>query len=222
VRWLATAFEISRHVQISKPSALHLILRVRDCIMSDHPGVFRLRLANPNDIPALCELIDTSVRVLQRDDYSEEQIEGALGTVFGVDTQLLADRTYYVAVSTGADGREILAGCGGWSKRKTLFGSDHGPYRESELLDPQKDAAKIRAFFVHPEWTRRGIATRILRTCEQAARAAGFRKFEMGATLTGVPMYAARGYVEVERFTVPLKNGASLPVVRMAKVLSRP
>jgi GNAT superfamily N-acetyltransferase len=180
-------------------------------------AAFRSRLANLGDIPALAKLIEQSVRVLQRGDYSEEQIEGALGTVFGVDTQLIADGTYYAAVAAGPDRREVLVGCGGWSKRKTLFGSDHGPYRESELLDPRKDAAKIRAFFVHPEWTRRGIATAILRKCEEAASAAGFHRFEMGATLTGVPMYAACGYSETERITVPLRNGASLPVVRMAK-----
>jgi N-acetylglutamate synthase-like GNAT family acetyltransferase len=181
---------------------------------------FRLRAANVDDVPALQELIDTSVRVLQRGDYSEEQIEGALGTVFGVDTQLIVDGTYYVALATESDGRKILVGCGGWSKRKTLFGSDHGPNRKSEFLDPQREAAKIRAFFVRPEWTRRGIAKKILETCEQAAIAAGFRQFEMGATLTGVPMYAACGYAEVERILVPLKNGAQLPVVRMAKEIA--
>jgi GNAT superfamily N-acetyltransferase len=177
-----------------------------------------IRLATAEDIPALNRLIESSVRVLQRGDYSEEQIEGALGTVFGVDTQLIADGTYYVAVATTESGTEFLAGCGGWSKRKTLFGSDHAPNREIELLDPRKDAAKIRAFFVHPDWTRRGIATRILEACEQVARAAGFCKFELGATLTGVPMYVARGYVEVERISVPLRNGVPLTVVRMAKV----
>ena len=140
--------------------------------------------------------------------------------MFGVDTQLIVDETYYVAVTMGTDGREKLVGCGGWSKRKTLFGSDHGPYRESELLDAQKDAAKIRAFFVHPEWTRRGIARHILEKCEEAGCAAGFRRFEMGATLTGVPMYAARGYTKGEQIVVPLKNGAKIPVVRMAKVVS--
>jgi GNAT superfamily N-acetyltransferase len=176
-----------------------------------------LRFAASDDIPALEKLIAVSVRVLQREEYSEAQREGALGTVFGVDTQLIADRTYYVAVVRGGDGNEILVGCGGWSKRKTLFGSDHGPNRTSELLDPGKDAAKIRAFFVHPEWARRGIGTLILNECEEAARKAGFRRFEMGATLTGVPMYAARGYKEVERISVPLKNGELLPVVRMAK-----
>ena len=185
--------------------------------MSGPETAITLRLATSGDAPELEKLIEVSVRVLQRTDYTEAQREGALGTVFGVDTQLIADKTYYVAVTRDSDGREIVVGCGGWSRRKTLFGSDHGPYRVNELLDPVKDAAKIRAFFVHPEWARRGIGTLILNACEEAACDAGFRRFEMGATLTGVPMYAARGYTEVERILVPLKNGESLPVVRMAK-----
>ena len=101
--------------------------------------------------------------------------------------------------------------------RKTLYGSDHGPYRDSGLLDPARDAAKIRAFFVHPDWVRRGIASLILKTCEDAAYARGFRRFEMGATLTGVPMYAARRYVRGEEIDVPLPGGLSLKVVRMSK-----
>jgi GNAT superfamily N-acetyltransferase len=169
------------------------------------------------DIPQLCELIDCSVRVLQREDYSPAQIEAALGTALGVDTQLIADRTYYVAESSPSGGKKQIVACGGWSKRKTLYGSDHGPSRESALLDPKVDAAKIRAFFVHPEWTRLGIATKILETCEQVALAEGFRRFEMGATLTGVPMYLARGYQIIERIEVPLANGLALPVVRMGK-----
>jgi GNAT superfamily N-acetyltransferase len=179
-----------------------------------------LRLATREDIPGLRELIEASVRILQRDDYSVEQLEAALGTVYGVDTQLIADGTYYVVESaSGAQGRLFVA-CGGWSKRKTLFGSDDGPNRDSSLLDPDRDAAKIRAFFVHPEWVRRGLATRILRACEEAAYAQGFRRFEMGATLTGVPMYAACGYAKDEIFETPLANGLSLTVVRMSKRVS--
>lgn len=176
----------------------------------------RLRVAEMRDVQALRELIAASVRALQRGDYSEEQIEGALGTVFGVDTHLIADGTYY-AVETQCEDRAAIVGCGGWSKRKTLFGSDAIEGREDLLLDPSKDAAKIRAFFVHPDWVRRGIATQILERCEETARDAGFRRLEMGATLTGVPMYAARGYEEVERMEVRLRNGLSLPVVRMRK-----
>lgn len=175
-----------------------------------------LRLATEEDIPALHALIEASVRVLERNDYTPEQIDGALGTVLGLDTQLVADRTYYIAEARAACAH-ILAGCGGWSKRKTLFGSDHADIREPELLDPAMDAAKIRAFFIHPDFARRGIGSKILEASEGAARAAGFSHFEMGATLTGVPLYLARGYHVVERIEVPLPNGHALPVVRMAK-----
>jgi len=112
--------------------------------------------------------------------------------------------------------------CGGWSKRKTLYGGDRWTGREDSLLDPQKDAAKIRAFFVHPAWVRRGIGTMLLDACEQAALSAGFHRFEMGATLSGVPLYAARGYISLEDLAVPLANGESLPIVRMEKRLAAP
>ena len=188
--------------------------------MKSPDGQFAIRLAEQADIPALRPLIEQSVRVLQRGDYSTEQLEAALGTAYGVDTQLIADETYYVVEAGGTAGAKVLAACGGWSMRKTLYGSDHGPYRDNALLDPARDAAKIRAFFVHPAWTRRGLATLILKTCEEAAYARGFRRFEMGATLTGVPMYAARGYAEIERIEVPLPNGLTLPVVRMGKTVA--
>jgi GNAT superfamily N-acetyltransferase len=180
---------------------------------------FSLRLVTTEDIPALRKLIEVSVRVLQRTDYSTEQLEAALGTVYGVDTQLLADETYYAVEAEKADGRKRIVACGGWSTRKTLYGSDHGPYRDSELLDPVRDAAKIRAFFVHPDWTRRGLATMILKRCEESAYARGFRRLEMGATLTGVPMYAARGYTKEETMEAPLANGLSLKVVKMSKTM---
>jgi len=188
--------------------------------MSGENHNFTIRLATMGDIPALRELIDQSVRILQQEDYSAEQLDAALGTAYGVDTQLIADGTYYVVEAIGASGQKVLAACGGWSMRKTLYGSDHGPYRDNAMLDPARDAAKIRAFFVHPDWTRRGIASLILKTCEDAACARGFRRFEMGATLTGVPMYAARGYAKGEQIEVPLPNGMSLTVVRMSKTLT--
>jgi len=187
--------------------------------MKSHEGQFTIRLATQDDTPALRTLIEVSVRVLQREDYSAEQLEAALGTAYGVDTQLIADRTYYLVEASGETGQRVTAACGGWSMRKTLYGSDHGPYRDNAMLDPARDAAKIRAFFVHPDWTRRGLATLILKTCEDVAYARGFRRFEMGATLTGVPMYAARGYTEIERMEVPLPNGLTLPVVRMGKTV---
>jgi GNAT superfamily N-acetyltransferase len=182
--------------------------------VASSPG-FRLRMATEDDIAALNTLIEASVRVLQAGDYTPAQMEGALGSVLGVDTQLIRDRTYFVAEATGDPVR--IAGCGGWSRRKTLFGADAGPNREPELLDAQKDAAKIRAIFVHPDFARRGLGSLILATVEEAARQAGFTRFEMGSTLTGVALYRLKGYVEIERVAVPLANGESLPVVKMVK-----
>jgi GNAT superfamily N-acetyltransferase len=167
------------------------------------------------DVAALRGLIERSVRELQAGDYTEAEREGALGHALGVDTQLIVDGTYFVAewVATGE-----MAGCGGWSRRRTLFGSDGGPGRAPELLDPARDAAKIRAIFVEPRFARRGLGGLMLRHCEAAAVAAGFRELEMGATLTGYPMYLRRGYVETGRVRVPLPNGEGLEVVRMRKV----
>ena len=174
-----------------------------------------LRQAVLVDIPALRVLIDASVRGLQAADYTPAQIEGALQSVYGVDSQLIADGTYFVVEAEGA-----IVGCGGWSKRKTLFGGDRWSDREDALLNPQQDAAKIRAFFVHPRWVRHGIGSVILEACEKAAAGAGFTRFEMGATLTGVPLYRARGYVALENIEAPLANGESLAVVRMEKRMS--
>jgi N-acetylglutamate synthase-like GNAT family acetyltransferase len=171
-----------------------------------------IRRATISDVPALRALIDLSVRELQAPDYSRTQIEGALGTVFGVDSLLIADGTYFVVEADGE-----IVGCGGWSKRKTLFGSDQGPGREPELLDARQENARIRAFFVHPQWARKGIGSLILETCENAAAAEGFRGFELGATLTGERLYAVRGYVPVEHVAVQLPNGESLPIIRMVK-----
>jgi GNAT superfamily N-acetyltransferase len=190
----------------------------------------RIRLAFSADIPVLRTLIDASVRGLQTEDYTPSQIESALATVYGVDTQLIADGTYFVAeVGSGVVAGDsparalstapLIVGCGGWSKRKTLYGGDQWTGREAALLDPRQDAAKIRAFFIHPSWVRRGIGTMILEACENAAIVGGFTRFEMGATLTGVLLYQARGYVALENLEVPLANGESLPIVRMEKRL---
>ena len=178
---------------------------------------FHVRLATAADIPTLHVLIDSSVRVLQANDYTPAQIEGALGTVLGLDTQLIEDETYYVVEATTQSSEKVIAACGGWSKRKTLFGSDHATSRDSQFLAPAVDAAKIRAFFVHPDWARRGLGSLLLETCENAAKSAGFTRFEMGSTLTGVALYKLRGYHVVEPIAVPLRNGESLPVIRMAK-----
>jgi GNAT superfamily N-acetyltransferase len=175
---------------------------------------FRIRQAIAADLPFLQDLIKTSVRDLQAHDYTPSQIQSALATVYGVDTQLVADGTYFV-VEAGAR----IVGCGGWSRRKTLYGADQCAGREDSLLDPVHDAAKIRAFFVHPKWTRRGIGSMILEVCEAEAIAAGFKRLEMGATLTGVPLYRARGYVALENLEVPLPAHQSLSIVRMEKRL---
>jgi GNAT superfamily N-acetyltransferase len=178
---------------------------------------FKLRHADSSDVSALRALIDASVRGLQASDYTAVQIENALQKVYGVDTQLIADGTYFVVETQSVDANNIIVGCGGWSKRKTLYGGDQWSGREPELLDPESDAAKIRAFFVHPGWARAGVGSMILEACESAARRAGFKRFEMGATLTGIPFYRAKGYLELEPLSVPLADGLSLPIVRMEK-----
>jgi N-acetylglutamate synthase-like GNAT family acetyltransferase len=193
------------------------------------PATFKLRIrkATQAEIPALTELIHASVRQLQADDYTDAQREAALKTVFGVDTQLVADGTYLVAeaidraVAAKAN-LPAIAGCGGWSKRKTLYGGDAWTQREDALLDPACDAAKIRAFFIHPAWARRGIGSRMLEACESAARQAGFTRFEMGATLTGAKLFAAKGYVPLRRIELSLGDGESLTVIHMEKVSGEP
>jgi len=149
--------------------------------------------------------------------YTPTQLDAALGTWLGLDTQLIADATYFVVEASGSVGAPVLVGCGGWSKRKTPYGSDDRPGREDTLLDPNHDAAKIRAFFVHPDWARRGIGRMLLEVCEEAARAAGFTQFELGATLSGIPLYERYGYVPHERVDLPLANGEVLPIVKMTK-----
>jgi GNAT superfamily N-acetyltransferase len=177
---------------------------------------YAIRRALSSDIPVLQALIEQSVRGLQTNDYTPEQIEGALGHALGLDTQLIEDGTYFAAEV--AD-QSLIVGCGGWSNRATLFGSDQGPDRRQAMLDPARDAAKIRAIFVHPDWARKGLGSLILEHCEEAARIAGFRHLEMGSTLTGVPLYTLKGYRRCESIDVPLPNGAFLPVVRMRKAL---
>jgi GNAT superfamily N-acetyltransferase len=176
---------------------------------------FTLRRAVLADVPALTVLIDASVRELQAADYTPAQIEESLKSVYGVDTQLIADGTYFAVEADG-----VVVACGGWSRRKTLYGGDVFAAREDSLLDPRRDAARIRAFFVHPQWARRGIGAMLLQACESAATAAGFTRLEMGATLTGVPFYRAKGYAAAEEMNVPMPNGLTLPIVRMWKIVT--
>lgn len=177
----------------------------------------KLRLATPEDIPTLQTLIYQSVRALSVDYYTREQIESALTNVFGVDTQLIADQTYFVAE---ADGQ--IVGGGGWSKRQTLFGGDQAKSQEPDpILIPGEQPARLRAFYVHPQWSRRGIGRLITKACETAAQAAGFSAVELIATLPGQPLYEANGYEVVSPFEIPLPDGLFLPAFRMAKDLVR-
>lgn len=170
------------------------------------------RLARDEDVSALERLIPISVRALQAAYYSPAQMEAALGPVFGVDRQLIRDHTYYVVETD-----QQIIGCGGWSKRRSLFGGDAGRSATDPELDPKQDPARVRAFFVHPAWARRGIGRSILYACEQAIRTAGFRTIDLVATLAGEPLYASLGYQPVERYEIPLAAGLQLAVVRMTK-----
>lgn len=172
-----------------------------------------LSLAREQDIPALEQLIPISARKLLAAHYSPEQIDAALGPVFGVDRQLIRDGTYFVARH-----RDAVIACGGWSKRVALFGGDAitRPSRE-RLLDPASEPARIRAFFVHPDWTRRGIGRAMLEASEAAMLKAQYHRVELSATLGGEPLYAAFGYKVVERYEIKMPQGLTLPVVKMSK-----
>ena len=173
-----------------------------------------VRVATRADLPALAELIPDSVRALSRGYYSPEQIESAIRHVFGVDTQLVDDGTYFVAQHEDA-----IAGCGGWSRRNTLFGGDQMKSGPDPLLDPAREPARIRAFFVKPEFARRGVGSRIMEACVEAARAEGFRSLELAATLPGEPLYRAFGFASLERLDTLLPDGVKIPFIRMGRAL---
>lgn len=153
-----------------------------------------------------------SVRALQASYYSAAQMEAAIGPVFGVDRQLIRDGTYFVVEHEGR-----IVGCGGWGRRKTVCGTGRDRVGEDETLNPKRDPARIRQFFVHPQWARRGIGRSLLEACEHAALAAGFRSAELVATLAGEPLYASAGYAAVERYEISMAGGLTLPVVGMRK-----
>ncbi len=171
-----------------------------------------LRIAARDDIPPLSDLIVSSARTLSHGFYSEAETESAIRYVFGVDTALIDDGTYYVAELDGA-----LAGCGGWSRRNTLYGGDQRPVGEASLLDPATDAARIRAFFVAPIAARPGVGRALLEECTRAAAAAGFRALTLMATLPGVPFYSALGFAEDEEVVDLLPDGTPLRFVRMSR-----
>jgi len=173
-----------------------------------------IRKATMDERDALQQLIAESARELSREHYSDVQIEAAIATVFGVDTTLIEDGTYFVVESDGQ-----LAGCGGWSKRKTLFGGDQFSSRDAGYLDPKTEPAKIRAFFIHPDHARKGIARAILSRCEDEARAQGFRALELMATLPGIEFYKSCGFVETGNFDLVLTDAINLELVPMRKEL---
>ena len=171
-----------------------------------------LRLARDADVPELEALIPLSVRALQAPYYSKAQMEAALGPVFAVDRQLIRDGTYFVAQQNGT-----IIGCGGWSRRRSLYGGDNGRENEDGLLDSRRDAARVRALFVRPAWARQGVGRSIMAACERAIVESGFRTVEIVSTLAGEPLYASFGYTVAERYDIEMVGGLKLPVVRMTK-----
>lgn len=173
-----------------------------------------IRLATVDDRQAISELIAESARQLSREQYSDAQIEAAIATVFGVDSDLIEDGTYFVAESSG-----LMVGCGGWSRRKTLFGGDQYSSRDAGYLDPQSEPAKIRAFFIHPAHARKGIARAILSRCETEAKAHGFHALELMATLPGIAFYESCGFSQMGNYDLELTKGVKLELVPMRKEL---
>lgn len=170
------------------------------------------RLARPEDAPALAEVMDAAIAELQRGFLDPNQIASSR-TIMGLDRQLLLDGTYFVVE---AEGR--IAGCGGWSRRATLYGGDHTPGRDAALLDPTREAARVRAMYTHPAFARRGVGRLILQLCEAAARAEGFQRVELMATLSGRALYSQCGYQDIEAIE-DARGGAPVPLVRMGKAL---
>ena len=172
----------------------------------------KLRLAAPSDVAALTELIAASVRTLSRGFYSEAQAESALRYVFGVDSQLIADGTYYVIEDDLG-----LAAAGGWSRRLHLYGGDQAKGTEDPLVDPAREPARIRAFFVAPRAARRGLARRLYEQCVVAAKEFGFTRVELMATMPGVPLYRALGFEAGKEHSLSLPDGTLLPLVQMSR-----
>jgi GNAT superfamily N-acetyltransferase len=175
---------------------------------------FHLRPASEDERETLEALIARSARGLSQADYTDAQTEAAIRHVFGVDSELVADGTYFVAEEDG-----VPIACGGWSRRKTLFGGDRYAARQSGLLDPATEPAKIRAFFVHPDHARKGVGRALLAHCEAEAKRHGFTRCEMMATLPGVKFYRAAGYADREAFLQPTPEGVVIPFLRMEKSL---
>ena len=175
---------------------------------------YRVRAARTEDVPVIEQLITHSVRELSAGFYDHAQIESALRYIFGVDTQLIDDATYHVIEAEGK-----LVAAGGWSRRRTLFGGDRWKHGADDALDPSLEPARIRAFFVHPAWSRRGLGRLLFETCRRDAVAAGFHRLELMATLPGEPLYRVLGFTDDERIELPLPDGVLVPLVRMSRAI---
>jgi GNAT superfamily N-acetyltransferase len=173
-----------------------------------------LRLAVPEDLPALRDLMQASIGELLKPFLPPDAVAASFD-IMGLDSQLIIDGTYFVVEDEG-----VLAGCGGWSRRATLFGGDHSAGRDAALLDPARDAARVRAMYTHPDHVRKGVGRVILEACEAAAAGEGFKRCELAGTMAGEPLYRACGYHEIERFFAATSSGVEVPLVRMGKTLS--
>jgi GNAT superfamily N-acetyltransferase len=174
---------------------------------------FTLRLARLDDVAALRSLMDASMRIHLAAVLSPDEVDASFA-IMGLDTQLIEDGTYYVVEREGR-----IAGCGGWSRRATLFGGDHSAGRDAALLDPKADAARVRAMYTHPDFARQGVGRLILGICEEKAAAEGFTRTELGATMSGLPLYKAYGYCEIEQLRVDTPSGVRVPIIRMSKTI---
>lgn len=177
---------------------------------------FSHRWATDNDIPAITAIMNAAIAELQRGFLTPCQI-AASQELMGLDTQLIDDGTYLVIEAASADSGTEIVGCGGWSRRRTLFGGNHTAGRDASLLDPASDAAPVRAMYTRPDWTRRGIGRLVIELCEAAARTAGFSRTQLMATLSGEPLYLACGYRPMERIEVPTAKEITVPLIRMEK-----
>ena len=180
-------------------------------------AVFRHRIAGPDDVPAIVEVMRASIEINMAEFLTREEIDSAKECM-GVDQTLIDDGTYFV-IETDVDGETVAVACGGWGKRRTLYGGDQTAGRDDSFSDPATEPARIRAMYTHPDWVRRGIGTLLLDLGEQAARDAGFKSIELGSTVPGLPLYRARGYEEIERYTNVAANGVENTVIRMRKTL---
>jgi GNAT superfamily N-acetyltransferase len=171
---------------------------------------FTHRIATTDDLVVLEAVMDAAISELQQGFLTPEEIESSRA-IMGIDTQLIQDGTYYVVLEG-----EAVAGCGGWSRRATLYGGDHTPGRDPELLDPTVDAARVRAMYTNPAYARRGVGWLILSLCHQAAKDEGFKRLELMGTMAGEPLYAKYGFVPIERLTDD-RGGVAVPLVKMAK-----